>query len=199
MYEPVAVQNLQAVISFAVLGFFLGALYEPLRVIRLFFKHGAVAVGVQDFLFLAASGIIVFAYSLEFGEGYFRYFYLLGLAFGGVVYFLTVGKLINVVMRVFADAIRAAVHAVAKFMHSKIFVPVWTLFTKIAHKIGGIFVGLHKVAEKCRLLLQSSLQMRYNSMRDNREKAKEGKRHAQETARPVNTTIKARVTRVTRV
>ncbi|MCL1867029.1 MAG: spore cortex biosynthesis protein YabQ, partial [Oscillospiraceae bacterium] len=89
MFEPIS-QSLYEIMMFSILGFALATLYEPIRVVRLFVRTNAVAAGIQDFLFLSACGLIVFAYSLEFGTGYFRYFYVLGIAFGAAVYFLTV-------------------------------------------------------------------------------------------------------------
>ncbi|MCL1832091.1 MAG: spore cortex biosynthesis protein YabQ [Oscillospiraceae bacterium] len=173
MFEPVT-QSLQETAMFAILGFALAALYEPLRIFRLFFnvgkarKNDAVIVGVQDFLFLSLSGLIVFAYSLEFGAGHFRYYYLVGLAFGGVVYFLTLGKLVNTVTRVFADAIRRLVRYVLRLLKRKVILPLREKIVQIAQKRRAKIAEMYKNAEKRRIDLQNTAHMRYNSIKAQR-------------------------------
>lgn len=92
--EPISV-SLSQLASFVLLGFFLGGFYEIIRIIRLFRRQSDLAVCVTDFLFLTFAGIIAFAYSMELGNGQFRWFYVAGMAFGATVYFLTIGRLIS--------------------------------------------------------------------------------------------------------
>ncbi|MCL1880976.1 MAG: spore cortex biosynthesis protein YabQ [Oscillospiraceae bacterium] len=161
MFEPVT-QNLNQMLMFSILGFILGGLYEPLRIGRLFVKTGAVVVGIQDFLFLALSGLIVFAYSLEFGMGHFRFFYLIGIAFGGAVYFLTLGKIINILTKMFSNLIKKTIYAITSRIKRWILLPLWKCVVKIAQKLRYNFVEINKVTQKRYLLLKSDMQMRYN-------------------------------------
>jgi len=152
MFEPIS-QSLYEIMMFSVLGFFLAALYEPLRIARIFVKTSAVWVSVQDLLFLSLCGVTVFAYSLEFGAGYFRFFYIIGLAFGAAVYFLTAGRVIVFVFKRFSDAIKV-----------RIIRPLRKLLVKVAQKIKHIFVRVHKNAEKHSKALKNTAQIKYNSM-----------------------------------
>jgi hypothetical protein len=198
MFNPVS-QNLHQIMMFALTGFFLGVLYEPLRISRLFIKTGAIAVGIQDFLFLAACGVIVFAYSLEFGEGHFRYFYLIGIAFGAAVYFLTAGKLISFITRTFAQAIKSIVKHIARAIYRSFVLPTWKLLVNIAQKTQIKSTNLHKSAKNHALHLKNTAVMKYN----NKQVYKKEKRNRQEnhdgikkTANPQELTkrpIKARI------
>ena len=187
MFQPVS-QNLYEISMFAILGFFLGALYEPLRLLRLFVKTGAVWVGIQDFLFLSASGVIVFAYSLEFGAGHFRYFYIIAIAFGGTVYFLTAGKLISFIAKMFAEPIKRAVKLIARWFKRKIFMP-------ITQKLALVFKKIRQYAEKRHKVLKNALQVRYNNRKAKRSNARRERRAAvQESENAVKrNAVKARI------
>jgi hypothetical protein len=199
MFEP-ATQSLHETAMFAVLGFLHAALYEPMRIARIFFRCHAALVAVGDFLFLAASGLIVFAYSLEFGGGHFRYYYLIGLAFGTVVYFLTVGKLINTLTRTFADAIRKAVRRTASAVRRKILLPLREKFVQLVQAIAAKAGRLQQIAENRRKDLQNKMKVVYNNKRraagkllDNRRQIGENQDENQQTSGPV---IRARVRKV---
>jgi hypothetical protein len=190
MFEPIS-QSLYEIMMFSVLGFILAAIYEPVRIIRMFVKTGALAAGIQDFLFLSAAGVIVFAYSLEFSVGYFRYFYILGVAFGATVYFLTAGKFINYVMRRFSDAVKRCILR-----------PLRKIMVKIAQKSRLFIVRVYKLTEKRGKDLKNALHIKYN----NRVQAKLQARKAAKLRREIqaniktpenqNEAIKARVVRV---
>jgi len=198
MFEPIS-QSLYELMMFSILGFFLAVLYEPLRISRLFIKTGAVVVGIQDFLFLSASGLTVFAYSLEFGAGYFRYFYVIGVAFGATVYFLTLGKLISFLMKTFADAIKRALrHVKYRFV-----LPLFRVIVKFSQKNRDKFVKVYKNVKKCSKDLKNTAQMRYNNINiERRKKRKAREIRAIEKGKQENrngvqkTAIKARVTKI---
>jgi len=182
MFEPIS-QSLYELMMFSILGFFLGALYEPLRIVRLFVRTGALITGIGDFLFLAASGLIVFAYSLEFGGGHFRYFYVFGVVFGATLYFLTLGKLINFLTRTFADAIKAYILR-----------PLCKILVKIAQKTKVLAAKFRKNAEKHGKALINTIQIKYNS-RTRRIKEVKINREVQDGG--TKTAVKARVIRKT--
>ncbi|MCL2634313.1 MAG: spore cortex biosynthesis protein YabQ [Oscillospiraceae bacterium] len=186
MYETTS-QNLTELMMFAILGFVLGALYEPIRISRLFVKTGTLATAIEDFLFLSVCGVIVFAYSLEFGAGAFRLFYLAGLLFGGVVYFLTVGKLISIITTAFANAIKAAVKYVINLIHKRILLPIWQILVKYAQKTSPQIRTLYEIIEKRTKHLKNTAVMRYNSGASNLRKSRNNKNHETKTV------IKAKV------
>jgi Sec-independent protein translocase protein TatA len=191
MFEP-ATQSLHETAMFAILGFLLAALYEPMRIARIFFRTHAALVAVSDFLFLSACGLIVFAYSLEFGGGHFRYYYLIGLAFGTVVYFLTVGKLINMITRAFADAIRKAVRRTASAIRRKVLLPLREKFVQLVQSLGTKLGKFQQIAENRRKDLQNKLKVVYNKGKS-KPQEKQNQDENQQTAGLV---IRARVRKV---
>lgn len=115
MFESIP-ENLMQLAGFCVLGFFIAVFYEPIRIIRMFRRQGAVIAGVQDFLFLTLAGIISFAYSMELGNGSFRFFYIIGEFFGALIYFVTIGKLISMVSDFIVRGIKRFVHIIKKYI-----------------------------------------------------------------------------------
>jgi multisubunit Na+/H+ antiporter MnhG subunit len=167
MFEPIS-QSLYEIMMFSMLGFFLAMLYEPFRIIRLFKKHSTAAVAVQDFLFLASCGVIVFSYSLEFGAGIFRYFYIIGVVFGAAVYFLTVGKLINLIVRMFSEAIRV-----------RIIRPTKRFLVKVAQNSKETSIKINEIAKKRSKDLKNTVEIRYNDIKSKNLERKQ-QRKAQE-------------------
>jgi hypothetical protein len=172
MFEPIS-RSLSQLSSFAVLGFFLAAFYEIIRIIRLFRRQSDLAVSITDFLFLSAAGLITFAYSMELGSGHFRWFYAAGVVFGGTVYFLTIGRAVSLashfivkcIKRVAAFVIKC-VKIILSFTIKFILIPVRGKLCKIIQflktKIGNIYVFLRKTALNLINHLKSRVKVVYN-------------------------------------
>jgi hypothetical protein len=172
MFEPISA-SLSQLSSFAVLGFFLAAFYEIIRIIRLFKKQSDLLVGITDFLFLSLAGLITFAYSMELGNGWFRWFYIAGVIFGGTVYFLTVGRLVSLasnfivklVKRVFRFVVKCII-MVFLFVKKHILIPIWKKLCKISQffksKIGNSYVFLRKSTLNSINHLKSRVKIVYN-------------------------------------
>lgn len=154
---------------FTILGAALAALYEPLRVARVILRVPAGVSGVADFLYLCLCGLIAFAYSLEFGVGYFRYYYAVALVFGAAVYFLTLGRLA-------VGAAKKIAKPLADAIYYKVVVPIGKLIVHIVKKAASKMSDFRQNAENQRLLLQSKAVMVYNNRREVRmQKRKESK------------------------
>ncbi|MCL1789348.1 MAG: spore cortex biosynthesis protein YabQ [Oscillospiraceae bacterium] len=190
MFEPIS-QSLYEIMMFAILGFLLASLYEPLRFSRLFIKTGALLAGIEDFIFLSGAGLIVFAYSLEFGEGYFRYFYLIGIAFGAAVYFQTVGRLIFFITKTFANAIKAAVKYIARLIQRVFILPLWRLLVKFAQKTSSKSAKIHKIVKKIGLGLKNTVRIKYNN--NVHFKKQKRKQHTQENQNEVRKNTKSAI------
>jgi hypothetical protein len=95
MFETVE-QTLWQFLNFIVLGFFLGLGYEVFRIGRLFFKKHRIIDTIEDVLYLSICAIICFSFSMEIGNGEFRYFYVAGGIVGCFLYFMTLGQFIKI-------------------------------------------------------------------------------------------------------
>lgn len=92
------------------LGAALGCFYDLFRITRIAFLIPAPLVLVEDLLFFLFSSIVLFGFMLENSFGQIRYFILLGVALGWIVYYNTVG---SVVIKCSARIIRAVRAALA--------------------------------------------------------------------------------------
>ena len=151
---------------FALCGVFLGLGYEVLRILRACVPHCSFVVGIEDTLYLALCGLILFGFSMEIGSGRFRLFYLVFALLGAVLYYFTAGKLIRLVYLWIIKAVKF----VLKSLYKVICRPVAKLFVFIAHKCSVPFVKIHKnflsASEKYRKRLQLHIQMMYNNKND---------------------------------
>ncbi|MCL2086486.1 MAG: spore cortex biosynthesis protein YabQ [Oscillospiraceae bacterium] len=154
MYDSTA-ENLAVLGDFALVGFALAFVYEGFRTLRVFIPHNGLAVGVEDFAFLCFAGLVTFAYSMELGTGEFRMLFVVALAFGGAVYFLTLGALISFVINKFANALRK----LFKKIYHVIIKPALRIICKIALKFIKNFVVIYNSIKK---LLKSMLRLVYN-------------------------------------
>jgi len=174
MFETTA-QTLQEMTMFAILGFAFAVLYEPLRIVRVAFKPRGIFVALADFAFLSACGLLTFAYSLEFGAGYFRFYYVIALVFGAAVYFLTVGRVVNT----FSERVLKKV------------------IGKIAQKARAKMSILREKVEKRRLGLQSRAKVWYT---DKKKKiigeGMANEKDVKEAATTRRQVIQAKITRV---
>ncbi|MDR2558465.1 MAG: hypothetical protein LBC86_02830 [Oscillospiraceae bacterium] len=181
MFVPIS-ESLSQLASFAILGFFFGIFYEIIRIIRLFKKQSDLVVSITDFVFLSFTGLVTFAYSMELGNGQFRWFFIAGVIFGGVVYFLTVGRLVflasnfivRCIKRVFAFIVRC-VKVTFLFFKKYIFVPILKMLCKIIQfsktKIGNIYVFLRKKVLNSSNHLKSKVKVVYNKRTINKSVA----------------------------
>jgi len=168
MFEPISA-NLSLLSSFTVLGFFLAAFYEIIRIIRLFKLQSNLIVGITDFLFLSLAAVVTFAYSIELGNGRFRWFYILGLVFGAAVYFLTVGRVISLASNFIVKCVKRFLAIILKY----ILVPIWGLIIILskktcallrffALKIVNVYNFTHKRVINSSKHLKSKVKVLYN-------------------------------------
>ncbi len=149
---------------FCVCGALLGVLYEPLRILRLIIPHHSFITGVEDTVYLSLCGVVLFGLSMETGNGNFRLSYLLAAFVGGVVYLLTVGRLIKIIY----SAVIKTVFKAVKLIGRKILRPVIRRFVSIAHKLMLPFVKLYENIDakmkKHKADLKTSPEMLYNNI-----------------------------------
>jgi hypothetical protein len=140
MHESIHI-NLSLLASFALLGFFFGGFYEVIRIIRLFKKQSDLVVCIIDFMFLTLAGVITFAYSMELGNGQFRWFFIMGQLFGAAVYFLTIGRLVSLASNFIVRCVKW-VYALIKKCLKKVFKIFIDYICKPAKKKIGAFIQL---------------------------------------------------------
>lgn len=96
-------------------GFLLGVAYDLCRILRLTITRGRIAVFIVDILYFLAAGLSVFLFMLAYNQGEFRFYLILGIIFGFLIYYFTFGAFIlkwsNRTIRLLRRVLRAILHA----------------------------------------------------------------------------------------
>lgn len=75
-------------------GFLLGVAYDLFRIVRLTVTRGRVAVFVMDVAYFLSAGVLVFLFMLAHNQGELRFYMLLGIALGFLIYYFTFGAFV---------------------------------------------------------------------------------------------------------
>lgn len=157
MFENIS-STLQQCGSFFIAGLIMGLLYEALRFLRMMFRHNTAAVFIEDTLYMSVWGLISFIIALSVGIGYFRIYYAVFELLGAVLYFLTLGRGVNFLMRRSVGSVKRFFYAIYKKIKPKSV----AFFSLIAKKIKPIF---GKIAE----IIPSAVLNRRNDLKSDDE------------------------------
>ncbi|MBD5117467.1 MAG: hypothetical protein HDT48_08235 [Ruminococcaceae bacterium] len=162
MFENIDSTFYQA-LCFLAAGAAFGLCYELLRFIRMLFRHHAVVVFIEDTLFFTVCGFVSFIIALWVGIGYFRIYYIAFEVLGASLYFLTVGRLLNSVLRHAVKGLKRCLYA----FYKKIGPRLAALFVPYAGKIkawfSNIAENLIKPLFNRKKHLKSTEEMLYNN------------------------------------
>ena len=122
----------------------MGLFYEALRFFRMLLSHNAVIVCVEDTLYLSICALITFITALAVGIGYMRIYYIVFEAMGAAIYFLTVGRLLNYILRRISKGTKRLCHTLI-YNIGRIFGKV---FAQIVKKLRLIFGNIAENARK---------------------------------------------------
>lgn len=74
------------------LGILLAFGYDLLRILRRIVPHGTIGISVEDVLFWAACGVVIFLLLYEENDGYIRGYILGQIVLGALIYRLLFGR-----------------------------------------------------------------------------------------------------------
>lgn len=144
---------------YAVVGFCLAVIYNFLRFFRLALPKMKRAAAVSDFLFAILAGFVLFAFSVEYGTGFFRLYYVVAAAFGFALNMVTLGMPIPALARLSGRFFGFAVKIVAK--------PIRKACEKATYYTAHILKNIAEIAKKCEKHLKIRRKMLYN-VKDNK-------------------------------
>lgn len=131
------------------LGAAVGCFYDLFRITRIAFIIPAPLVLAEDLLFFLFSSIVLFGFMLENSFGQIRWFILLGMALGWIIYYFTLGSL---VIKCSARIIRAVKAALAF---------LWRPFAWMGRKIGRTKRKFQKSAQNALFRMKIGLKSRW--------------------------------------
>lgn len=154
MIAPLSSQLFGFAVSIAA-GFLLGALYDVLRIWRIFFRTEKQAAFFQDVFYMALAAVFTFLLALAVSDGEIRSYLLTGEAAGWFAYYLSVGRLTGCLAR-----------WISRVLYRFVFDPLGRLFQKIRMRfvrVCHIFLDfLLKLAQRAKKRLKHRHKVVYN-------------------------------------
>lgn len=74
------------------LGVFMVVIYDVLRIFRGIIKHGMIGLFIEDFLYWVVNSVLIFIMLYQENNGSIRWFSIFGVAFGMILYNITVSR-----------------------------------------------------------------------------------------------------------
>lgn len=143
MFENIS-STLQQCGVFFIAGIIMGLFYEVFRTLRMAVRHHAVVVFIEDILFFSLCGAASFIIALTVGIGYFRIYYAVFEVLGAGIYFLSLGRLINMLLKKVIKTVKRFFYAVYKKISPK----VETAFVISAKKARKTLVKIAEIMPK---------------------------------------------------
>ena len=81
-------------IVFTIVGIIIGILFDIFRILRKSFKTNDIVTYIEDFLFWILTGIIILFSMYKFSNGELRFFMIVGIIIGTLMYMITFSKYI---------------------------------------------------------------------------------------------------------
>ena len=145
---------------YSAVGFCLAVLYNVLRFFRLAFPEFRKAAAVSDFMFAATAGLVMFAFSVDNGTGFFRLYYVAAAAFGFALNMVTLGLAVPPAAKLSGKLFRLIGNMICRI----VMVPV-NLFCNISTYIcSNLQKYVSKIAEKRKTYLKKRREMVYNNL-----------------------------------
>ena len=158
--------SLEMIGIYAAVGFALAVIYNILRFFRLAFPKARKAAAVSDFLFAVFAGFVLFVYSVPYGTGFFRLYYVIAAAFGFAVNMVTIGLAVPPLARILGKVTVRLWHV----FKAAAAVPVHFICDKSTYLAAKVKKIISKIAEKRETYLQNHRQLMYNKFNHRMEK-----------------------------
>jgi len=149
-------------IGAVLLGAALSLVFAVLKATRLLFCPGIFAAAAEDIIYLMFCAVAAFGFLMKFCYGRLRWYVFIGIFLGWIVFKLTVGDIIAVVLSCLLKMVIAALKAVIYFLFLPIKAAVGVIkgiFTFFAEKLNKFF---KKVCIKCKFCLKKYMLALYN-------------------------------------
>ena len=115
-------------------GFLLGVVYDLCRIARLTVTRGKAAVFFMDVFYFLSAGIAVFLFMLAFNGGEIRFYLLLGIVLGFLIYYFTFGAFVLKWSNRIIRGLRRMIRAVFRFLTAP-FRWLWGRIRKFSGKV----------------------------------------------------------------
>ncbi|OGO86230.1 MAG: hypothetical protein A2Y22_07235 [Clostridiales bacterium GWD2_32_59] len=98
-------------------GFFLGIIYDLIRIVRRVYKHNIFAINIEDSIFWIVTIFILFEFLKYKNSGEFRGFILIGCIIGVILYFYLLSNVLSKMGVAFLKYIDCLIQKVFKLLN----------------------------------------------------------------------------------
>ena len=141
-----AINQAYLFLIFTLNGVFIGLLFDFFRILRKAFETINLITYIEDIIFWVLTGISIIFCMYKFSDGNLRLFMFIGLAFGIILYMLTLSKIIintsveiiTFFKKLFKKIIKIIIipiKLIYKFLYKIILKPLFNLYTFLSKKI----------------------------------------------------------------
>lgn len=132
---------------FSLTGIMIGCLFDIFRVSRKLFKTPNFITYIEDLLFWILTGILILYTAWYFNDGELRFFMILGLTIGIIIYILTISNIFVKISFNILNKLKNIIIHLLKLI-SNIFKPFVSIFSKIFDNLIKILNKNVKKVEK---------------------------------------------------
>lgn len=144
-------EQLSNFICFIITGMVLGIIFDIFRILRKSFTTSDIVTNIQDILFGFITGIVLLVSIFLFNDGKLRFYLFLGIAFGIIIYMLSISKYfikLNVTIIKFIKKVIILITKVfiilLKFIKKIFFKPISVICINLKH----LFSKIIKIPKK---------------------------------------------------
>ncbi len=117
-------------IIFTIVGIIIGILFDIFRILRKSFKTKDIVTYIEDILFWILTGIIILFSMYRFSNGELRFFMIIGILMGTLIYMITFSKyiikisvfIINLIKKIIVYPIKVVKRILKKIIFRPIFI-----------------------------------------------------------------------------
>lgn len=117
--------------------------YDLIRVFRRVFVHNNLIIDIEDVAYFVLLGMCLFIYIFKINSGVIRGFIIAGFGLGGLLYHLTLSKLIILIITTIVKSIVTTIMTLIKFIFSPIII-IYKFTSKVIIKVKKFLNNLIK-------------------------------------------------------
>ena len=148
--------------AFSIVGVTIGILFDFFRIIRKTIKTNDFFTYIEDILFWILTGIIIIFSMYYFCDGELRFFMVIGIVLGAIIYLLTISRYVIKISIFFINIIKKIIinpiYAIIRFFKKKILRQIFIICINFRKN----FIRILKKYKKNRGILKK--REKYNSI-----------------------------------
>ena len=148
--------------AFSIVGVTIGILFDFFRIIRKTIKTNDFFTYIEDILFWILTGIIIIFSMYYFCDGELRFFMVIGIVLGAIIYLLTISRYVIKISLFFINIIKKIIinpiYAIIRFFKKKILRHIFIVYINFRKN----FIKILKKYKKNRGILKK--REKYNSI-----------------------------------